>query len=349
MSGIENFTPKSFWDRREGVTGMVSIAIMGIAAIASFIFFGNWLAPFLANAFKNTFNMLLYGIGTIILVYVFFIDARLRNLLFYCYASLMRFLTSLAVSVDPVGICREYVDDLREKLGNIRKQIEKLKGQMSNLQREISANKRKMEDNFSKVKQVKRKGSQANSKSLMAARLALRESGRLEKSNVTLGDLYKKLEMLYRHLNRVEEASTFLIEDTESGLGVKVRERKAVNAAAAAINSAKKIISGDDYKKIMYDQAMEFMAEDLGNKVGEIDHFLNVSENFLTGVDLENGKFEEEGLALLEEWEEEGSFLLGDEKKVLIKQSYDPEQLLDVESPIKKQTVHQNQFSDLFS
>jgi hypothetical protein len=178
----------------------------------------------------------------------------------------------------------------------------------------------------------------------------MRESGRLQKSNVTLAELYKKLEMLYRHLNKVEEASSFLIQDTESELDLQKRQRKAINAAASAINSAKKIIRGDDYKKIMYDQAMDYMAEDLGNKVGEIEHFLNVSENFIEGVDLANGRFEEEGWALLESWEQEDSALLGTEKKALIDQSNDSRQVLDLNNPIAKQdpNTRQSQFANLF-
>lgn len=351
MPGVEEFKPKSFWERREGTTGMLMIVLGVVAAGASFIFFGNWIAPLLITAFKNTLNMLLFGIATFVVLYILW-DPRFRNLAFYAYASLMRFITSWFISVDPIGICEEYIDDLKDKLRNIRNQIEKLRGQMANLQREISTNQRKMEDNFQVAKQVKKRSAegQASSKTLMHAKLAMRESGRLQKSNVTLGELYKKLEMLYRHLNKVEEASSFLIQDTESELNLQKRQRKAINAAASAINSAKKIINGDDYKKIMYDQAMEYMAEDLGNKVGEIEHFMNVSENFIEGVDLANGRFEEEGWALLEAWEQEDSLLLGTEKKALIDQSNDSRQVLDLNNPIAKQDPNnrQSQFANLF-
>ena len=95
----------------------------------------------------------------------------------------------------------------------------------------------------------------------------------------------------------------------------------------------------------MYDQAMEFMAEDLGNKVGEIERFMEVSENFMEGVDLQNGRFEEEGWALLEEWEEEDSFLFGDEKKAMLEST----EKVDFDKPMQKQNpaTRQNQFSNL--
>ena len=344
--------PKSFWERREGVTGMVIPVLAGVAAIASFIFFGNWVAPLLITAFKNVLTMTLFGAATIAVLFVLF-DPRLRNLLLYAYASGMRFLTSWFISVDPLGICEEYIDDLKDKLRNIRKQIDKLKGQMVNLTREIGTNKRKMEDNFGMAQHVKKKEAtgKASSKSMMHANLKMREAGRLKKSNVTLKDLLIKLEMLYRNLCRTEEAAEFLVRDTESELDLQKRQRKAINAASSAINSARKIISGDDYKKIMYDQAMDFMLEDIGNKVGEMERFMEVSENFMEGVDLQNGQFEEEGWALLEEWEDEDSSLLGTEKQAIIKQSNDDEQVLDLENPIQKKNPNdvQNQFSNLFN
>jgi hypothetical protein len=46
--------------------------------------------------------------------------------------------------------------------------------------------------------------------------------------------------------------------------------------------------------------ALEAMAEDVGQKVGEMERFMDVSRNFMDSIDLQNGVFEEEGLAMLE-------------------------------------------------
>ena len=230
MPDIGDFKPKSFWERREGLTGMLIPFLAVVAGGASFIFFGNWIAPLLVSAFQNTLSMLLYGTATVVLLFIL-IDPRLRNLGFYAYASLMRFLTSWVVSVDPIGIAEEYIDDLKSKLRNIKRQTEKLKGQIQNLQREIKTNKRKVEDNFSIAQQVKKKKARGDvtQRNLMTAKLAMNEAGRLKKSNITLAELLKKLESLYRNLVRVEEASEFLIRDTVSELDLQKRQRKAIS------------------------------------------------------------------------------------------------------------------------
>ena len=79
------------------------------------------------------------------------------------------------------------------------------------------------------------------------------------------------------------------------------------------MKSAMNIISGDKDKRVVFDMALEAIADDVANKVGEMERFMDVSENFMQSVDLQNGIFEEEGLRMLEKWEQEGvSSILGD-------------------------------------
>jgi phage shock protein A len=42
-------------------------------------------------------------------------------------------MTSLFVTVDPIGILKSYVEDLQDNLGKMRSQIGKLRGQMRHL------------------------------------------------------------------------------------------------------------------------------------------------------------------------------------------------------------------------
>ena len=68
----------------------------------------------------------------------------------------------------------------------------------------------------------------------------------------------------------------------------------------------------------MFEQAMEVMADRVGQQVGEIERFLEVSKTFMDSIDLQNGVFEEEGMEMLEKWEKESSLILGADKQLLI-------------------------------
>ena len=65
----------------------------------------------------------------------------------------------------------------------------------------------------------------------------------------------------------------------------------------------------------MYDMATELIVEDVHNKIGEMERFIEVSGSFIDNIDLQNGIFEQEGLEILEKMEKEGmSFLLDNDK-----------------------------------
>jgi hypothetical protein len=59
--------------------------------------------------------------------------------------------------------------------------------------------------------------------------------------------------------------------------------------------------------------ATEAVVEDVSNKIGEMERFIEVSGSFIDSIDLQNGVYEQSGLDLLAKMEKEGmSFLLGD-------------------------------------
>ncbi len=117
------------------------------------------------------------------------------------------------------------------------------------------------------------------------------------------------------------------------------------------MKSAMSVISGDPDKRAMFDMAMESITEDVANKVGEMERFMEMSSSFMDSVDLQNGIFEEEGLRMLEKWEKEGvSLLLGEEKNNLLLQANNENDVLDLDAPIKEpiREGRRNQYDNLF-
>lgn len=181
--------------------------------------------------------------------------------------------------------------------------------------------------------------------------LKSRKAGRLKESNMKLEDLYQKMEILYRVLRKMYENSEIMLEDIQDQVMVKEQERKAIHASNSAMKSAMSIIKGDADKRAVFDQALEAIADDVSSKVGEMERFMEMSESFMSSVDLQNGVFEEEGLKMLEKWEKEGvSLLLGKEKDTLILEAADEKNVLDLSEPIKKpvRVGHTNQYDDFF-
>lgn len=331
----------SFWKKPEGKTGAIVLA--GVV-IGGGILLANAL-PVLVALASNTLYLagMLLVLGAIIYMVL---DPRMRNLVWYMYKSVMRWITGLFVQIDPIGILKSYVDDLKDNLRKMNRQISQLRGQMHKLQEMILNNKKEIKNNLNLASQAKQK----NKQSVMI--LKSRKAGRLKESNMKLEDLYKKMEILYRVLRKMYENSEIMLEDIQDQVMVKEQERKAIHASSSAMKSAMNVINGNADKRAMFDQALEAIADDVSSKVGEMERFMEMSENFMSSVDLQNGVFEEEGLKMLEKWEQEGvSLLLGDKKEELLLEAADDENVLDLNQPIKKPVRvgnHSNQYDSFF-
>jgi len=331
---------KSFWSRPEGVTGALFlaalifgvgyVAITGVASILAFV--SSTMGAFIS----------LMVLGTIVFMAL---DGKTRTLVSYMYKSVMRWITGLFINIDPIGILKSYVEDLKTNLTKMNRQIAQLRGQMHKLKEIILNNKKEIDANLSMASQA----AQANKQAHML--LKSRKAGRLQESNMKLEDLYKKMEVLYRVLAKMYENSEILVEDVQDQVMVKEQERKAIMASNSAMKSAMSVIKGDPDKKAMFDAALESIAEDVSQKVGEMERFMEVSQGFMQSIDLQNGVFEEEGLKMLEKWEKESvSLLLGGEKENLILKSNDDNDILDLESPLKQpeKVGRTNQYDNLF-
>ncbi len=327
--------PKSFWKRPEGKTGMLFMGLLGAGGL-----YGLYkVLPFLITIAENTLylGVLLAVLGALIYIVL---DPKMRNLIFYMYKSFMRWLTGLFIQIDPIGILKSYIEDLKDNLKKMNKQIALLKGQMKRLQAIIQDNKKNINNNLKLASAAKER----DKKGIMI--LKSRKAGRLQESNLKLDGLYKKMEILYRVLIKMYENSEILLEDIEDQVMVKEQERKAVRAGHSAMKSAMNIIAGNNDKKEMFDRALEAIADDVSMKIGEMERFMEMSTNFMDSIDLQNGIFEEEGLELLEKWENEGvSLILGNQKDLLVHDQHS----VDLDAPITRTKTQQNQYSDLFN
>jgi hypothetical protein len=338
---MEDYKPKTFWQRPEGKTGL--IFLIGLIVGGGILFAG--MIPALVALVQSTVGLAVTLLVLGALIYMV-LDPKMRNLVWYMYKSVMRFITGIFVQIDPIGILKSYVEELRNNLRKMNRQISMLRGQMHKLQELILNNRKEIQSNL----QLASKAKEADKQAMMI--LKSRKAGRLRESNMKYEDLYRKMEVLYRVLTKMYENSQILMEDIKDQVDVKEQERKAIHASHSAMRSAMSVIAGDKDKRAMFDQALEAIADDVSQKVGEMERFMEVSESFMQSVDLQNGIFEEEGLRMLEQWEKEGaSLLLGDEKQTLLMEANDDSNVLDLNAPIKEPVraeAHRNQYDTFF-
>ena len=148
---LQNFKPKGFWQRPEGVTGFIFAGGIALAA--------GWVAlnvlPTINEILSNTlyFGGLLAALAALLYV---IIDPRMRNLLGYAYSGIMRWITGIFIQIDPIGILEGYIDDLKKSLGKMNTQIGNLRGQMQKLGSIIKDNQRQISQNLQIADAAKR-------------------------------------------------------------------------------------------------------------------------------------------------------------------------------------------------
>ncbi len=328
---------KSFWKRPEGVTG----AIFLVAIIAGASYVGVTFAQAIARAFNDPMTLGITITALAALAYMA-IDPKMRNLIWYSYQSIMRWVTGLFVQIDPIGVLKTYIEDLRKNHRNMSKQIGALRGQMRRLGKTIADNQQGIEAST----KLAQKAKMNNQQSQLA--LELRKMARYKESNQKLEVLYKKMEVLYRVLKKMYDNSEILLEDLKDQIYIKEAERKAIHASHSAIQSAMNIISGNKDQRYMFDEAMEALAEDVAMKVGEMERFMDLSTNFMDTIDLQKGIFEDDGLKMLEEWERKSDdLLLLDNRNTNTTLDLNEKPRQKIKNPIER-IEEDNMYHDLF-
>ena len=291
--------PKSFWKRPEGTTG--TIFLLALIAGGGYILMKS--LPAIIALLSNTLSavLLLLAVGAIVYMAL---DPKMRTLIGYAYKSVMRWITGLFITIDPIGILKNYVDDLEDNLSKMSTQIGNLKGQIRKLSTMVEENNKEINQNMLIASKAKEMGQENQ------MILASRKAARLKEVNVKYDELRGKMDILYRVLTKMYQNSEVLLEDTKDQVKIKQEERKAIRASHSAMRSAMAVLSGDKDKRAMFDAALENIADDVAAKVGEMERFMELSSNFMNSVDLQNGVFEEEGARMLEKWEQESSLLL---------------------------------------
>ncbi len=297
---MANNKNKTFWQKPEGKTG--AIFLVGIFALIAYSVLSIGIGAIVAFGASLIGKIAIFG--ALALLIFMAIDSKSRTVISYMYQSIMRKITGIFVTIDPIGILKNYVHDMEKNLKKLGKQIGGIKGQMRQLKTNVTTNNAEIEKNMSIARQAKKIGDE---KQLI---LSSRKAARLKESNTKYVALHKKLSVLYRVLTKMYTNSEILLEDTKDQVRVKEQEAKAIKASHSAMRSAMSIIKGDPDKRAMFDQAMGHITDDVANKVGEMEQFMEMSSDFMNSIDIQNGMFEEKGLKMLEEYEKKSTLML---------------------------------------
>lgn len=277
---------KSYWNRPGGKFGVViGLAILSLT--------GYYILPILSTIVWNTLN---FGVALVCLaMFVYAITNRkLRLSLFYFYEILMKKLVGIVIELDPFIIAEDYLSDMQEQREKLYKQSIEVDGQKEKINLKIK-------EKRDEINKLMTKAQVAKDKNLLPELgNATRQIGRLNEYIAQLTPIHENLSRIGDYLTKIHKNSAYLIEDAKNELELKKDLYKSVTSGNQALNSALKIFKGDPEKKLLVEQSMEFLKEDIAGKLANMKKAINYSADFMQSIDLDNATYEKEGLKLLE-------------------------------------------------
>lgn len=298
---------KSFWQRPEGKLGAVVLAAMIVLGFA-LLYVG---LPYILKVLSDLTLTLMYGVPLAIFA-IIVTDKKNWIMIKAAYQIVMKKITGVIVELDPIAIIEGYLETLRASLDKMDEQLDLLKGQETQLNTKILTNRAEITKSLERASKAKQslenmdKNSQQYLDYKSVAVLDSNKAARYKSSNEKLEEVLSKIVNLRKILEKMYASARFVLSDMTDEVKIKKEESAAISKGYSAFKSAMKVFEGNPDEKALFDQSMEFMANDLGNKVGEIERFMENSGTILTSMDIDNEAFAEKGLKLIDEWMNKG-------------------------------------------
>jgi len=289
----EDGSKRSYWSKPEGITSLLFLGAGGAFAL----YYWNKIAAFLIEVTQNTLY-LGFLMAVLALVIFLFTSKDVRTAVFFLFKTLMRNITGMVIKLDPIAIMKIYIEDLKEKREKMQGQINTLAGQLVKLNKNINENN----------EQIKLKFAEANKASTMldrpgmkeTASLATIEGAGLQEMNEKLFPLQRNMKTVLEFMEKVNKSADYIIKETEIKVKLKEAEYRIVKESSNALRTAVSIFKGNPDKKFYFDESMEYIQDDMSQKLGEMKRAMDLSLDFINGVDVQNGLLSDKGQAMLE-------------------------------------------------
>lgn len=300
---MENFKPKSFFERPEGKTGMLFIVI----GVFAFFVIGDRLLPFIIGVLQNTLHALILG-GVILGIVYLAMNKKFQILVKNLFQGAMRMITGFFITIDPIGILKNYIEDMKNKIAEMERQLARLLGERTNLDDIIAERKKAAEKSAELAQAAKKLGDNEKVMSEMSKVARAREF--VEKMTATRD----KIDLIYRVIDKMKKNVKFLLDDTEDEVKTREIEYVSIKSANKAMGLAVRLIQGDEAKEL-FDQSMEFIAHDISVKIAEMERAMDATNDFMKTSNLHQGVLNEKGLNILQELENGGSIFSYEKNK----------------------------------
>lgn len=311
MTSVTNYSPKGFWSLSNWRLDSVAAKAGVIAAGVWFLIYG---IPVVKEIMWNIASIIgatlaiLAGIAAIALIGFILVDGRIPRLAEYVYRLGVRALVGFFVTLDPIGIMKNYLQDVNKTIAQFSNRISDLRGAIDQAKDDLEGFHDEYKKAMAYVAAARKNGREDDPSVRTQANIANRRKDSMD----DLGKLVVQMEAILRLLERYFDKSKAYRDDLKDTIDFEARRRKSLKAAAGAFQAAKRILAGDTIGADFYDEAMAAAQQQAAQMVGEMKQWVFESGDILKTFEMQEAASVEMALQRLEQQEKTGGSLLLD-------------------------------------
>jgi len=276
-----------------------TLALLGGAgAVAAF-----FILPYIAIILTNLLYCGLLALGVAGLGYMV-MDKQIRTIVWVYYRSFTHWLADKSISIDPIGILQNRVEDGRDRSEHFGEQIDNLSGQLKNVANQIKQYNKEAQEALEQARVAKNHPDQEANFMLQS-----RQYDRLQESSKQLQEMHDRMQSVLATLKKAKQITDVIVTDTENTVKVQRKQRDMMKAGWSAYQEAQALMSGETTEREMFDLAMEKLAVDYDTKMAAIENFAEESKGLFQNFDLKNEVAASQMLARIQELEKKGGLI----------------------------------------
>ena len=292
----------SKWEKPGGTTGMIVLGVV-VGAIAINI---TPIMNFIAAACASTLSAIGMAAALFLVLYCLF-DPRIRNIGSTIYFMIMRKIEGLLVDYDPISIVKRKIMQMNNKIQEITDNMGKLRGLIDKSEKRIQDKKKQCDHDFQLLNKYKETGK-------------TQDAAVYERQVTRLTEVIKNTEarliqskQWYEIMGKLKHQAELTVLDATNEVNERVEEWEMIKAQHKAFTSIVGIINGKDDQFSLFTRAMDHMADDISQKLGEMSFIIEETGGLMSKIDMDNLVMSDKANALLAQYNSGGldAVLLG--------------------------------------
>ena len=293
-----DFKPKSFWQRPEGGAGKGLVIALTIGAgVALFIGWGT-IVPFVLTTVADTFWLIGYLACLGIIADVAFgiepIGQQFKVLIRNVFQSVARGLACTYTTIDPIGILRNNLDDMKKEKEGLDTTVARFSGSEEQLKRKIAAKTAESKQAFAESQFALNKAASTTDpmekqRLTYASQTSAEKAGLLLQGVKQLQDLEHDTSHLLTTFQSWSQMADAKIQRTSFKVDFLDEQRQAILAAKDTLSYGQRLLKGSPEKLQMVDMAIEYLEQDTAQTLGQIREFSRFTDKLSTDQDIESG------------------------------------------------------------